>query len=491
MRAVLARAILGLPLYLLLVSLTWAEDSRWGELIQAGDAALEAKQFKQAEDYYKQALLEATSGSPQDSRLIDSLRRLSQLYVIQGRTLEREPLALRLLEFEEERYGRSDLQLVPQLLDVGFIYLQLQRSSDADPFVRRALEIREAALGPLHDQTLELVVMLGHVCLGQRKFREAEELFRRSLQAHQGMEPPNREAIARDLRNLASVNFNQGLEAEAEALLRQAKEYSDEAGSGGIDRILGNSYWAQKRYAEAEPLLLNWLRTEEASMGPNHPNTLVALGEIESFYRAQGKNSEADAYGQRAAVLASKLQKESPASDPEQADWEEHTRLTNAASTIMGQGDFSGAEKLYLQALSALKRSGQIQGLTMAGTIMSVANARCFQGKYEAAAPLFKQSVEMAENALGRNVSQTVELRRTWGHCLMRLGRYAEADDFYRQWLAGLDPSREVQPGVLLSVVGDYIRLLLKTHRDAEANPWIERAARIRAQLREENPDPE
>jgi hypothetical protein len=48
-----------------------------------------------------------------------------------------------------------------------------------------------------------------------------------------------------------------------------------------------------------------------------------------------------------------------------------------------------------------------------------------------------------------------------------------------------------VQPGVLLSVVGDYIRLLLKTHRDAEANPWIERAARIRAQLREENPDPE
>ena len=311
------------------------------------------------------------------------------------------------------------------------------------------------------------------------------------------MQPPNRDAAASDLLNLSAVNSIQGRDAEAEALMRQAKEYGDStelgaAGwSGEMDRRLGKSYWMQKRYAEAEPLLLHWLETEEKSMGPNHLNALFALNEIESFYRAQGRDSEAGTFAQRAAEIASKMQHEEKRPDTELADWDESMKLTSAASTLMNQGEFSRAEKLYLQALSALKKSGQTQAFTMASAMMSVANAKCFQGKYEEAVPLFKQSVEMAEKAMGRDSPQVIALYRPWGQCHARVGKYAEADRFYRQLIQRLDKPGNANPGVLLGVLGDYIRLLQRTDREAEAAQFKERFERIRSQLREENSAPQ
>jgi tetratricopeptide (TPR) repeat protein len=398
------------------------------------------------------------------------------------------------LTLEEDILGQSDAQLVPTLLHLSSIYLQLQRPGDAGPYVRRALEISESTLGPTNDQTLNLVNMLGQICLHLRKYSEAEELFRRSLQAHQDTQPPNLDAAASDLLNLSAVNSIQGRDAEAEALMRQAKEYGDStelgaAGwSGEMDRRLGKSYWMQKRYAEAEPLLLHWLETEEKSMGPNHLNALFALNEIESFYRAQGRDSEASTFAQRAADIASKIQQEEKKPDTELADWDESMKLTSAASTLMNQGEFSRAEKLYLQALSALKKSGQTQLFTVATAMMSVGNAKCFQGKYEEAVPFFKQSIEMTEKAVGRDHPQAIELYRIWGRCQARIGMYPEADKFYRQMIERLDKPGNVNPGVLLGVLGDYIRLLQRTDREAEANQFIELSEKVRSQLRQENP---
>jgi tetratricopeptide (TPR) repeat protein len=481
----------------LLFSVGRAEDSRWDELIQAGNAAMQAKRYAEAEKNYREALAEASTGDPHDPKVVDSLRKMAEVNSVQGKTLQQEPFLRRILAFEEDTRGHSDSQLVPPLLSLSSLYLELQRPGDAEPYVRRALEISENTLGPTNGQTLDLVNNLGHICLELRRYTEAEELFRRSLQAHQDIQPPNRDAAVNDLKNLYGVFALQGRDAEAEALLRQAKEYEDSArvgaagGSREMDRMLGNSYWMQQRYAEAEPLLLHWLETEEKSMGPNHPNVLFALSEIERFYRVQGREAEADAYAQRAAEVASKLKQEEKGGGNVQEDPQEYMKLMNTAGTLMGQGQFAEAEKLYQKVLSNLKRTGETRPMTVANTMMSVGMAKCLQGNYQEAVPIFKQSIEMAERTMGHDHPQAIELYRLWGRCQSRIGMYGEADNFYRQLIQRLDKPGKVQPGVLLGVLGDYIWLLQNTDRAAEANQFIELSEKVRSQLRQENPAPQ
>ena len=54
------------------------------------------------------------------------------------------------------------------------------------------------------------------------------------------------------------------------------------------------------RYAEAEPLFRRALEGNEAALGPEHPDTLLSVGNFGILYRDMGRHAEAEPLLRRA-----------------------------------------------------------------------------------------------------------------------------------------------------------------------------------------------
>src|SRR5262249_44465979 len=62
---------------------------------------------------------------------------------------------------------------------------------------------------------------------------------------------------------------------------------------------LGQLYWRQARYAEAEAHFKQALAIVEAKLGKNHPEVPSILGNLATVYLRQGKYAEAEAHYKR------------------------------------------------------------------------------------------------------------------------------------------------------------------------------------------------
>jgi tetratricopeptide (TPR) repeat protein len=51
---------------------------------------------------------------------------------------------------------------------------------------------------------------------------------------------------------------------------------------------------AQGRYADAEPLFKRALKIREKALGPDHPEVAVSLNDLADLYRAQGHYADAE-----------------------------------------------------------------------------------------------------------------------------------------------------------------------------------------------------
>lgn len=71
--------------YFVFVSLTtFAQNSLWDELPEAGRAALRERRYDEAEKQFKAALKEAERFGPREPRLVTSLQNLAEVYERQG-----------------------------------------------------------------------------------------------------------------------------------------------------------------------------------------------------------------------------------------------------------------------------------------------------------------------------------------------------------------------------------------------------------------------
>jgi hypothetical protein len=57
------------------------------------------------------------------------------------------------------------------------------------------------------------------------------------------------------------------------------------------ERVLANCLAAQRRYAEAEPLLRRSVEALRAHIGEEVPATQKAIADLEALYRARGKRA--------------------------------------------------------------------------------------------------------------------------------------------------------------------------------------------------------
>ena len=71
-------------------------------------------------------------------------------------------------------------------------------------------------------------------------------------------------------------------------------------------------YWAQGRYAEAEPLLKRALAIFEKALGPEHPNVAQSLENYAVLLRKTGRGAEAEKMEVRAKSMRTKHAEQNP-----------------------------------------------------------------------------------------------------------------------------------------------------------------------------------
>ncbi len=132
--------------------------------------------------------------------------------------------------------------------------------------------------------------------LQQRRFTEAELFAAEALRLAENEFGPNHPRTATLLENLTGLYYAQGRYAEAEPLIKRILKIrgpDDPRFAMHLDS-LSKLKLTQGRYAEAEPLHKQDLARKEKTGGPDHPSVAKSLGNLAFLYSAQGRYAEAE-----------------------------------------------------------------------------------------------------------------------------------------------------------------------------------------------------
>ena len=184
--------------------------------------------------------------------------------------------------------------------------------SGAEEMCRKALAIREKLLRQPHQDLADSLHDLGMLLHARGALPEAGASLREALAMRKELVGSEHPDVARDLRDLAVVLLEQGKPAEAEALAREClaileKKLPDDWQTFDARSALGGSLLAQKRYAEAEPLLLSGyegLKQRREKIPAEHkPRLKQAVERLVQLYEGTGRPEQAAEWKKKLAEL--------------------------------------------------------------------------------------------------------------------------------------------------------------------------------------------
>ncbi len=207
-------------------------------------------------------------GAEHPSTLV-SMSNLAGLLRVRGRYDEAEALYTEVRDMRLRVLGAEHPDTLAAIYNVAALYQGLDRYADAEPLYRQVLEARRRILGEDHPRTLATDYALGVLMRSLRNFPEAEARLGAVLAGRRRvLGEAHPDTIDTELV-LGRVQIDARRFAQAERSLRNVLRLYDQTGERGWQRaaatgLLGESLVGLRRYAAAEPLLLEGYRTLEA-----------------------------------------------------------------------------------------------------------------------------------------------------------------------------------------------------------------------------------
>jgi tetratricopeptide (TPR) repeat protein len=231
-----------------------------------------------------------------------SMGNLAVLYAYQGKYKQAQPLLAKVLEARRRVLGQEHPDTLDALNDLGVLYEKEGDYSQAEPLLTKALELKRHVLGEEHPATLLTMNGLAQLYLDQGKRQQAESLFGRVLGVRRRVLGPQNPDTITTLISLGEIRLQQQRYGDAEPLLREALTSYEKSTPAhwrryNSESLLGTSLAGQKRYSEAEPLLVSGYRgmlQREATIPAFNRIELAQAGKsIVQFYQAWQKPDQA------------------------------------------------------------------------------------------------------------------------------------------------------------------------------------------------------
>lgn len=285
------------------------QDRRLAESYENLAALYQARgQFVKSEPLLEKAM--STRGKllgVEDPEVLISLARLGQFYLAHGKTVKSERLYNKLTEFTEHKIQREQ-KAVLNLQELATFYTSRPQLEGALPLIKQA---QQMTTNWLSDQYPELAVALdrlGTTYEQKNKISQAEQLFRLALTIREKSLKPEHLALSTSYENLATVLLAQGKYAQAEPLFKKSLLICEKVG-GGRDLFtkidgLAQCYASLGDRAGAEELYTRLLANADKAGATNSPNTGRYLTALAQTYIAEGKFVQAEPLLKRAITLA-------------------------------------------------------------------------------------------------------------------------------------------------------------------------------------------
>ena len=175
---------------------------------------------------------------------------------------------------------------------------------EAEAFVREALELRQKVLGNAHPDTSMTWHRLSDVLYNKRDYPAAESASREAIEVYRRAfnRPQDSFNFALLLNEQGMILNKMGRPREAEASAREALEIRTRflapghrliASSKGV---LGESLRLEKRYAEAEPILLESYKILKSTAGEQWPRTKEVRQSLKALYETRHMPEKARLY---------------------------------------------------------------------------------------------------------------------------------------------------------------------------------------------------
>jgi len=262
----------------------------------------EAGRLTEALPLFEQTLeLKKTKLGPEHPSTLTTMDNLAAAYQSAGRLAEALPLHEQALELRKAKLGPEHPHTHTSMNNLALAYMAAGRLADALPLLEQSLELLKAKLGSEHPNTLESMGNLAAAYLDGEQPEKALPLLERFIVGHRGRATPNDTTFASKLASVSMALLQHRQYAAAETYLRECLMIADKQSPDhwmlfNTKSLLGGALAGQKKFQEAEPLLVegySGMKAREANIPPAAKTRLPeAIRRLVDLYTAWDRPEE-------------------------------------------------------------------------------------------------------------------------------------------------------------------------------------------------------
>jgi CHAT domain-containing protein/tetratricopeptide (TPR) repeat protein len=272
------------------------------------------------------------------------------------------------------------------------------------------------------------------------------------------------------------------VEAQKAEILAKARFGVAHANYGVALYNLGSLYRTQGKYSDAEEFFERALAVKEKVLGTENPDVADTLNSLAAVYLDQGRYADAEGLFKRALAIREKtLGKDNP---------EVAKTLNNLAIVSRQKGKYADAEVLFKRALAIKEKALGANHPSLAASLNNLANVYSDQGKYADAEGLLRRALAIDEKALGADHPGVAMNLNNLANAYRDQRKYADAEGLYKRALAIQEKALgQDHPEVARSL--DSLAIVYKNQgKFANAEEFHKRALAIREKaLGQDHPD--
>jgi tetratricopeptide (TPR) repeat protein len=226
-------------------------------------SALQASgQFAKAVTLHEETLVRRKAKlGPDHPNTLTSMNNLATALQANGQFAKAVTLFEEVLEKKKAKLGPDHPSTLNSMNNLAGAYKASGQLTKAVTLYQETLEKRKAKLGPDHPSTLTSMNNLAGAYQASGQLTKAVTLYENTLESVKAKLGPDHPSTLKSMNNLALAYIKGGQLAKAESLLRESpaireKAQPDSWNSFHTMTILGRALVIQKKYADAEPLLL-------------------------------------------------------------------------------------------------------------------------------------------------------------------------------------------------------------------------------------------
>jgi tetratricopeptide (TPR) repeat protein/predicted Ser/Thr protein kinase len=222
--------------------------------------------YAQAAALYRQALdIQRRVLGPEHPDVAMTIGNLGHSLAAQGDYSRAEALFRQALEINTRAFGAENFSTLISMESLASACALNGKPTESEALFDKTLDISTRVLGPEHPMTLATLADSASLYEQRTEYALAEPRAIKALEGRRKAYGSDNDATMSSAGDLALLYVSEGKLADAESLALESLEFArkkqpDEWQRYGLECLLGAIRSGQKRYAEAEPLLLEGYR---------------------------------------------------------------------------------------------------------------------------------------------------------------------------------------------------------------------------------------